>query len=65
VLFVQAFEHLLALELIKPIDGTSKHVQKEYRLVTLLLSSNQITQALENYPECPTDVKHWATSNLE
>ncbi|KXJ27989.1 origin recognition complex subunit 4 [Exaiptasia diaphana] len=61
----KAFEHLLALELIKPVDGAWKHVQKEYRLVTLLLSTNQIMEAIDNYPECPTDVRHWATSNLE
>ncbi|KAK3753290.1 hypothetical protein QZH41_015229, partial [Actinostola sp. cb2023] len=61
----KAFEHLLALELIKPVDGTSKHVQKEYRLMALLLNVKQIMDAVDKYPECPTDVKHWATTDLE
>ncbi|EDO42930.1 predicted protein [Nematostella vectensis] len=62
---LKAFEHLLALELVKPVEGSSKLVQKEYRLMTLLVDTSQVIEAINKYPECPTEVKHWATSDLE
>jgi len=59
---LQAFEHLCALELVSFIDGTSGRTQKEYREMTLLVDSSQVTDALQKYPNCPTEVKQWATS---
>uniref|UniRef100_A0A0E9WL29 Origin recognition complex subunit 4 n=1 Tax=Anguilla anguilla TaxID=7936 RepID=A0A0E9WL29_ANGAN len=59
---VKAFEHLQELELIKPMDGASVRSQKEYQLVKLMLDHTQIMEALQKYPQCPTDVKQWATS---
>ncbi|KAK7092846.1 origin recognition complex subunit 4-like [Littorina saxatilis] len=59
---LKAFEHLLALELIRPMDNSTSRVQKEYRLVTLLLHPTQILEALQKYPSCPTEVKAWAGS---
>ncbi|XP_067405592.1 origin recognition complex subunit 4 isoform X1 [Emydura macquarii macquarii] len=61
---MKAFEHLLQLELIKPIDGPSLRAQREFLLMKLLLDNNQIMDALQLYPNCPTDVKQWATSSL-
>ncbi|XP_043361039.1 origin recognition complex subunit 4 isoform X2 [Dermochelys coriacea] len=61
---MKAFEHLLQLELIKPIEGLSVRAQREYLLMKLLLDNNQIMDALQVYPNCPTDVKQWATSSL-
>ncbi|XP_077685722.1 origin recognition complex subunit 4 isoform X2 [Eretmochelys imbricata] len=61
---MKAFEHLLQLELIKPIEGLSVRAQREYLLMKLLLDNNQIMNALQVYPNCPTDVKQWATSSL-
>ena len=58
----QAFEHLCALELVRPVDGSGVKVQKEYRLMSLLVETSQITEALQKYPGCPTDVKQWASS---
>ncbi|XP_048874505.1 origin recognition complex subunit 4 isoform X2 [Brienomyrus brachyistius] len=59
---LKAFEHLQQLELINPMDGPSAKIQKEYQLVKLMLDHNQIMEALQKYPQCPTDVKQWATS---
>uniref|UniRef100_UPI00398EDBA8 origin recognition complex subunit 4 isoform X1 n=3 Tax=Pristiophorus japonicus TaxID=55135 RepID=UPI00398EDBA8 len=62
---LKAFEHLHQLELIKPMEGASVRTQKEYQLVKLLLDSSQIMDALQKYPQCPTDVWLWASSSLE
>ncbi|MGH0135240.1 UNVERIFIED_CONTAM: hypothetical protein FKN15_061766 [Acipenser sinensis] len=59
---IKAFEHLHQLELIKPMEGPSVRTQKEYQLVKLLLDNSQIMDALQKYPQCPTDVKQWAAS---
>ncbi|XP_053926335.1 origin recognition complex subunit 4 isoform X4 [Cuculus canorus] len=61
---MKAFEHLIQLELVKPIERPSVRAQKEYLLMKLLLNSNQIMDALQLYPNCPTDVKQWAESSL-
>ncbi|KAM6070756.1 origin recognition complex subunit 4 isoform 2-T6 [Chlamydotis macqueenii] len=61
---MKAFEHLLQLELVKPLERPSVRVQREYLLMKLLLDNNQIMDALQAYPNCPTDVKQWAASSL-
>ncbi|XP_069717798.1 origin recognition complex subunit 4 isoform X2 [Phaenicophaeus curvirostris] len=61
---MKAFEHLIQLELVKPIERPSVRAQREYVLMKLLLDSNQIMEALQLYPNCPTDVKQWAESSL-
>ncbi|NXT24112.1 ORC4 protein, partial [Syrrhaptes paradoxus] len=61
---MKAFEHLLQLELVKPIERPSVRAQREYLLMKLLLDNNQIMDALQVYPNCPTDVKQWAASSL-
>ncbi|XP_030064922.1 origin recognition complex subunit 4 isoform X2 [Microcaecilia unicolor] len=61
---MKAFEHLQQLELIKPMEGVSVRSQKEYQLMKLLLDSGQIMDALQKYPNCPTDVRQWATSSM-
>lgn len=61
---VQAFEHLLQLELVQPLERPSVRAQREYLLMKLLLDSSQIMEALQVYPNCPTDVKQWAASSL-
>ncbi|XP_071978304.1 origin recognition complex subunit 4 isoform X2 [Engystomops pustulosus] len=61
---LKAFEHLYQLELIKPMEGLSVRTQKEYRLMKLLLDHSQISEALQKYPNCPTDVRQWAMSSL-
>ncbi|XP_054404694.1 origin recognition complex subunit 4 isoform X2 [Pongo pygmaeus] len=61
---MKAFEHLQQLELIKPMERTSGNSQREYQLMKLLLDNTQIMNALQKYPNCPTDVRQWATSSL-
>ncbi|KAL3836424.1 hypothetical protein ACJMK2_021857 [Sinanodonta woodiana] len=61
---LKAFEHLVALELVKPVEGGSTKIQKEYRLMSLLLHNTQIMDALQKYPQCPTDVRNWATLSI-
>ncbi|XP_068014791.1 origin recognition complex subunit 4 isoform X2 [Melanerpes formicivorus] len=61
---MKAFEHLLQLELVKPVERPTLRAQKEYLLMRLLLDNNQIMDALQLYPNCPTDIKQWAASSL-
>ncbi|XP_007422692.1 origin recognition complex subunit 4 [Python bivittatus] len=62
---MKAFEHLQHLELIKPVEGPSNSVQREYLLMKLLLDSSQVIEALQVYPNCPTDVKQWAIYSVQ
>ncbi|XP_072235618.1 origin recognition complex subunit 4 [Leuresthes tenuis] len=59
---MKAFEHLQQLELIRPVDSSSAKIQREYQLMRLTLDHSQIMEALQKYPQCPTDVKQWAMS---
>ncbi|KAF7241831.1 Origin recognition complex subunit 4 [Varanus komodoensis] len=61
---MKAFEHLQHLELIKPVEGSSMSTQREYLFMKLLLDNSQIMDALQVYPNCPTDVKQWAMSSI-
>ena len=60
--FFQAFEHLCALELVRPADGGLTRTQREYKLMTLLIDDDQLKQALQKYPNCPTEVRQWANT---
>lgn len=59
---MKAFEHLQQLELIRPVDSSLAKTQREYQLMRLMLDHSQIMEALQKYPQCPTDVKQWAMS---
>lgn len=73
---MQAFDHLLSLELLVPVvgggvgelpsgggGGGGRHQQlRQYMSVQLVLSRDQITKAIEEYPHCPTDLIRWASS---
>ncbi|XP_053710587.1 origin recognition complex subunit 4 isoform X1 [Synchiropus splendidus] len=59
---MKAFEHLQQLELIRPADSATLKTQREYQLMRLMLDPSQIMEALQKYPQCPTDVKQWAMS---
>ncbi|XP_056287241.1 origin recognition complex subunit 4 isoform X2 [Pseudoliparis swirei] len=59
---LKAFEHLQQLEFIQPVDSSLAKTQKEYQLMRLMLDHSQIMEALQKYPQCPTDVKQWAMS---
>ncbi|XP_066519410.1 origin recognition complex subunit 4 isoform X2 [Hoplias malabaricus] len=61
---IKAFEHLLQLELIQPVDAGVCKVQREYQLMRLMLDHTQVMEALQRYPQCPTDVRQWANSSF-
>lgn len=67
---MKAYEHLIELELLMPVDanatkssvfsGCRSKLQKEYRLMQLLVKDSQLHTAVHKYTGCPTDVKQWA-----
>lgn len=61
---LKAFEHLVALELVRVAEGSGTRIQKEYRAMTLLVTSTQLTDALNTYPTCPSELKQWAASPI-
>ncbi|XP_052805981.1 origin recognition complex subunit 4-like [Mya arenaria] len=62
---LKAFEHLIALELVRPLESTGgTRVQKEYRLMSLLVHPSQVLTALQKYPNCPTEISQWASCSL-
>lgn len=64
VCVLQAYEHLCNLELLLPADGVTQRVQREYQLVCLQVDRVHVLGALQRYPSCPTDIKHWAQSSM-
>ncbi|KAH3704707.1 origin recognition complex subunit 4-like [Dreissena polymorpha] len=59
---LKAFEHLIALELVRPMEQShGSRVQKEYRLMSLLIHPSQVLTALQKYPNCPTEITQWAS----
>ncbi|GFS11932.1 origin recognition complex subunit 4 [Elysia marginata] len=61
---MKAYEHLQTLELIRGHSGGGGTSQKEYRLMDLLVHPAQIMDALQKYPNCPTEMKQWATQSI-
>lgn len=69
----QAFEHLIALEFVCPAESggvahSMSHQQsgkamKEFQPMILMLEGGQIKRAVQNYPNCPTDIARWGTSS--
>ena len=66
---LQAFEHLMDLELISPASGGFTHHQvgsrktmKEHRHMMLKVEKHQITEAVKSFPCCPTEVSRWGLS---
>ncbi|KAK3913323.1 Origin recognition complex subunit 4 [Frankliniella fusca] len=59
---VKAFEHLKSLEFIRPVT-TSSHVLKEFQMFNLMLLTDEIREAVNNYHGLPTEVSQWAFSD--
>ncbi|KAJ3051024.1 origin recognition complex subunit 4 [Rhizophlyctis rosea] len=59
---LKAFEHLIALELIKPVEGGGSRCPKEYRMMRSLMSPMHIEKAVLVYPNCPSSILRWGTS---
>ncbi|XP_023218234.1 origin recognition complex subunit 4-like isoform X1 [Centruroides sculpturatus] len=58
----KAFEHLLAIELIKIKPGNSCNIRKNYAMVEVLLEPLQVREALQRYPNLPTELQQWAST---
>ena len=57
------------MELVRPVSGAATGVHSgrlpaEYRMMTLHVDPSEIMDALQKYPNCPTDVKQWAASSM-
>ncbi|XP_076366862.1 origin recognition complex subunit 4 isoform X2 [Tachypleus tridentatus] len=60
----KAFEHLQTLELVKPITGGALRTPKPFRLVRVLMDPIQVHEALQRYPNLPTELEQWASFML-
>ncbi|XP_034242754.1 origin recognition complex subunit 4 [Thrips palmi] len=58
----KGFEHLKALEFIKPVSSSSQ-VLKEFQMFNLMLVTDEIREAVNNYQGLPTEVSQWAFSD--
>uniref|UniRef100_UPI00358F092C origin recognition complex subunit 4 isoform X2 n=1 Tax=Myxine glutinosa TaxID=7769 RepID=UPI00358F092C len=61
---MKAFERLQQLNFIQPVEGAAGRGQREFQLMRFLLNDLQIQEALQNFPQCPTDLRLWASSSL-
>jgi len=61
---MKAFEHIQNLELISMAHQGSSKLQKEYQFFKLLVTSQQISEAISKAPGLPTEVVQWSNSSL-
>ncbi|XP_060520688.1 origin recognition complex subunit 4 [Cylas formicarius] len=61
---MKAFEHIEKIELIGMINPANSWLQKEYQSFQLLITSEQILEAVNNMNGLPTEVVQWANSSL-
>lgn len=60
---VKAFEHLIALEVVKPVSGISNAtLPKEFQPMTMVVDDSQISEVLATYHGCPTDLQQWGST---
>ena len=60
---LKAFEHLLALEIVKPLHTVSNsNLPKDFQPMTLLVDNSQVSEVLTMYQDCPTDLQQWGTT---
>ncbi|XP_013785091.1 origin recognition complex subunit 4-like [Limulus polyphemus] len=60
----KAFEHLQTLELVIPMTGSTLTTPKPFRLVRVLMDPIQVKEALQRYPNLPTELEQWASFML-
>jgi len=59
----RAFERLQSGGLVCPTEQrttASSVLPKEYRKMTLILSRREVKEAVQTYPNCPTDLQQWS-----
>lgn len=70
---LKAFEHLQELEIIRPIKTSESisnnvestgRVQKEYKLYTLAILADDISEAIKTAKALPTEICHWYNNSV-
>lgn len=62
---LKAMEHLETLELLRAVQGTqTAKMQREYVFYHLLVTAEQLREALNKATHLPTEVKQWADTCL-
>ncbi|KMQ91338.1 origin recognition complex subunit 4-like protein [Lasius niger] len=61
---MKAFEHIKNLEILVPVGNTNTKFEKEYQYYKFTLTSQQVMDAVKNYPGLPTEVSQWALSSI-
>ncbi|KAF7275729.1 hypothetical protein GWI33_011328 [Rhynchophorus ferrugineus] len=61
---MKAFEHIEKLELVSMISQGTSRVQKDYQFFKLLVTSQQISEAISKSHGVPTEIVQWANSSL-
>ena len=62
---MSAFEHLQSMELIYPADHRnmkSNSLPKQYCRMYLAMSCREVKEAIQMYPNCPSDLQQWSSS---
>ncbi|KAL7636927.1 UNVERIFIED_CONTAM: hypothetical protein RMT77_012685 [Armadillidium vulgare] len=59
----KAYDELENLELIRAVDCCRSAIQREYRLMHLLLLPSHIDETINNRPNIPTFLPYWNSSN--
>ncbi|KAI0221413.1 origin recognition complex subunit 4 [Massospora cicadina] len=55
---MKALEHLLDLEILRPVDPPGR-LAPAYRRFTTHLSPSDISKAVKAYPDCPLTIRQW------
>ena len=55
----KAFEYLVALELVRRVDGSNRNTPRQFQQMRLMLEAAQVQEVLQKYPRLPTHVKGW------
>ncbi|KAJ8707151.1 hypothetical protein PYW08_011285 [Mythimna loreyi] len=71
---LKAFEHLQELEIIMPVrttdsiysssETTASRVQKEFKLYTLAVPNEDISEAVKTFKALPTEINHWFNNSV-
>ena len=62
---MMAFEHLQSIGLVYPADQRGMKVNalpKQYCKMYLAMSCREVRDAVQSYPNCPTDLQQWSSS---
>ena len=62
---MMAFEHLQSMGLVYPADQRGMKVNalpKQYCKMYLAMSCREVRDAVQSYPNCPTDLQQWSSS---